>query len=172
MKTAAPAAVFSCRHAVSPAIEPRMNLLLGIGNPRHGDDALGPVFARAFRHPHWRCINASTAPEHYTSLIRRLQPGRLLLLDAVLMDLPPGSIRRLEPGQLTAAHFGTHAPSLAQFIAYLSEDVPQIDMLGIQPQTLYPGARLSSPVRLALKQFAAMLAREPLDFTPYTPTAD
>ena len=45
-----------------------MNLLLGIGNPRHGDDALGPVFARAFRHPDWRCLNAATAPENFTGL--------------------------------------------------------------------------------------------------------
>ena len=91
-----------------------MNLLLGIGNPRHGDDALGPLFARAFRHPHWLCINAATAPENFTGLIRRHHPDILLLLDAAEMNLPPGTLRRLDPATIQGRDFGTHAPSLAQ----------------------------------------------------------
>ena len=38
------------------------NLLLGIGHRHHGDDALGPVFARAFRHPDWLSRDAGTMP--------------------------------------------------------------------------------------------------------------
>ena len=136
-----------------------MNLLLGIGNSRHGDDALGPVFARAFRHPAWRCINAATVPENYTSLVRRLHPDWLVLLDAADMGLPPGTLRRLAPAQIHGRDFGTHAPSIGQLAAYLSDCAQNIVILGIQPATTQPGARLSPPVRAALKSLGNSLAR-------------
>jgi hydrogenase 3 maturation protease len=92
-----------------------MNLLLGIGNPRHGDDALGPVFARAFRHPGWRCFNAATAPENFTGLVRRLHPDTLVLLDAADLGMPPGTLQRLDPSAIASGDFGTHAGSLGLF---------------------------------------------------------
>lgn len=135
-----------------------MNLLLGIGNPRHGDDALGPVFARAFRHPGWRCLNAATAPENFTSLIRRLRPDLLVLLDAADLGLPPGTLRRLDPGTIQSGDFGTHAGSIGQLADYLSDCAGRIVILGIQPVGTTPGARLSPPVRATLKTLARTLA--------------
>ena len=135
-----------------------MNLLLGIGNPRHGDDALGPVFARAFRHPGWRGINASTAPENHAGLIRRLRPELLVLLDAADMGLPPGTLRRLDPDTIQSGDFGTHAGSIGQLANYLSDCAGRIVILGIQPADTTPGARLSSPVRAALQALGRSLA--------------
>jgi len=135
-----------------------MNLLLGIGHSRHGDDALGPVFARAFRHPHWRCINAATVPENYTSLVRRLHPDLLVLLDAADMGLPPGTLRRLDPDQIHGRDFGTHAPSIGQLADYLSDCAQTIVILGIQPATTQSGARLSLPVRATLQTLGRTLA--------------
>lgn len=136
-----------------------MNLLLGIGNQRHGDDALGPVFARAFRHPDWRCINASVVPENYAGLIRRIHPDLLVFLDAADMGLPPGTLRRLEPDTLQGRDFGTHAPSIGQLAGYLSDCARRIIILGIQPASTQPGARLSPPVRATLKILARDLAQ-------------
>jgi hydrogenase 3 maturation protease len=136
-----------------------MNLLLGIGNSRHGDDALGPVFARAFRHPDWCCINAGTVPENYTGLVRRLRPDLLVFLDAADMGLTPGALRRLEPGQIHGLGFGTHAPSLGQLAEYLADCAKRIVILGIQPAATTPGIRLSLPVRTALQSLARSLAR-------------
>lgn len=136
-----------------------MNLLIGIGNARHGDDGLGPLFARAFRHPAWRCVNAATAPENFSGLVRRLQPDRLVLLDAADMGLPPGTLRRLDPAEIRVRDFGTHAPSIGQFAAYVSDCARQIVVLGIQPATTLPGARLSPAVRTALHNLGRALAR-------------
>jgi hydrogenase 3 maturation protease len=136
-----------------------MNLLLGIGNSRHGDDALGPVFARAFRHPDWRCINASTVPENFASLIRRLHPRLLVFLDAADMGLAPGTLRRLEPDAIHGRDFGTHAPSIGQLAEYLSDCAGQIVILGIQPAAIAPGKRLSPPVRATLKELGRALAQ-------------
>jgi hydrogenase 3 maturation protease len=136
-----------------------MNVLLGIGNPRHGDDALGPVFARAFRHPDWRGINAATVPENYTGLIRRLRPNLLVLLDAADMGLPPGSLRHLDPDAIQSGDFGTHAGSIGQLANFLSDCAGSIAILGIQPASTTLGARLSPPVRAALQALGRALAQ-------------
>ena len=135
-----------------------MNFLLGIGNPRHGDDALGPVFARAFHHPDWRCVNAATAPENYTGLVRRLRPDLLVLLDAADMGQPPGTLRRLDPESIQSGDFGTHAGSIGRLADYLSDCAGKVVVLGIQPEAICPGKRLSPPVRTALKRLAEGLA--------------
>jgi hydrogenase 3 maturation protease len=134
-----------------------VNLLIGIGNPRHGDDALGPVFARAFRHPQWRCVNAQTAPENFTGLVRRLRPELLVLLDAADMRQPPGTLRLLPPDAISSADFGTHAGSIGQLARYLSDCAERILIVGIQPASTAPGSRLSLPVRDALKRLADRL---------------
>ncbi len=135
-----------------------MNILLGIGNPRHGDDGLGPLFARAFRHPDWRTINAATVPENFTGVIRRLRPECLVLLDAAEMGCPPGTMRRLPPTAIGARDFGTHAPSIGQLAAYLADCAGQVAIIGIQPATTQPGARLSPPVRATLRELGRLLA--------------
>ena len=135
-----------------------MNLLLGIGNPRHGDDALGPVFARAFRHPDWRGVNTATAPENFAGLVRRLKPELLILLDAADMGLPPGTLRRLKSPTIHGADFGTHAGSIGRLADYLSDCAGQIVILGIQPAATVPGTRLSPPVRAALQTLGRTLA--------------
>lgn len=136
-----------------------MNLLLGIGNPRHGDDALGPVFARAFRHPGWRCLNAETVPEHFTGLIRRLHPALLVFLDAADMGLPPGTLRRLVPETIQSGDIGTHAGSIGRLAEFLSGCADRIVILGIQPAATAPGTRLSRPVRATLHALGLSLAR-------------
>ena len=135
-----------------------MNLLLGIGNPRHGDDGLGPLFARAFRHPDWHCVNASTAPENFAGLVRRLHPDLLILLDAADMGQPPGTLRRLDPAAIVAGDFGTHAGSIGQLAQYLSDCAGRVVVLGIQPAGVQPGARISPPVRAALRVLGRTLA--------------
>lgn len=135
-----------------------MNGLLGVGNPCLGDDALGPVFARAFRADGWRCWNGSIAPENVVSPIRRAGVSLLVLLDAAEMDLEPGAIRVLPPDRLVSTGgFGTHAPSLAGLAGYLATFIPEVRVVGIQPLSCRPGDRLSPPVRAALKRLGAML---------------
>lgn len=143
-----------------------MNILLGIGNARHGDDALGPVFARWFRQPGWLSIVGGTAPENHTSAIRRVRPATLILLDAADMGLAAGSLRQLQPEQTRDIHFGSHAPALSQLAGYLSmtDAAKQILILGIQPLSLAPTSKLSPPVHRALLLLRQQLRENNLNF--------
>lgn len=138
-----------------------MNLLLGIGHPRHGDDALGVVFAKCFKHPDWLCIPVYTTPENYVARIRRLQPAHLVLLDACEMGTPPGTRRLLHADNLQGLSFGTHAPSIQLLLTFLKQDMPElpVSLIGIQPVHRFPQTPLSQPIRQTLR---GMLTTGPL----------
>lgn len=144
-------------HPPPPAPLPRA-VLLGIGHRGHGDDALGPVFARAFRHPRWMAVDASTAPENFGPLLRRLSPPLIVLLDAARMGLPPGTVRTLDPATLDASGFGTHAPDPALLDAFLRLYAPRTLWLGVQPASIAPRTPLSPPVKSALRTLPALLS--------------
>ena len=93
-----------------------LKIILGIGNPLGGDDAVGSYVARRLNEklkeksvPHEvTAIDAGPAPESYTSVIRRKQPEQLILVDAADMGLPPGSIRILPQDKIATLSFSTH----------------------------------------------------------------
>lgn len=143
-------------HQESP-IAPRA-VLLGIGRRGNGDDALGPVFARAFRHPSWTALDAGVCPENFGPVLRRLAPELVVVLDAAQMGMAPGSVRCLAPGELAAAGFGTHAPDPSLLDAFLHMFAPRTLWIGIQPLALRPRTPLSAPVRASLRTLPALLS--------------
>ena len=136
-----------------------MRALLCVGNSRLGDDALGPVFARAFRDPAWRVWNGGIAPENCAASIRRAAPTLLVILDAADFPGPPGEIREFPLSALESHSFSTHAQSLSLLARYLAPSIPSIRFFGIRPATLHPTPtpRLSPPVRQSLRHFASLL---------------
>ena len=138
-------------------IAPRA-VLLGIGRRGNGDDALGPVFARAFRHPLWTALDAGVCPENFGPALRRLAPELVVVLDAAQMGLPPGTVRCLDPGDLAAAGFGTHSPDPFLLDAFLRLYASRTRWIGIQPLSLSPFTPLSAPVKSALRTLPARLA--------------
>ncbi len=60
------------------------DLLLTVGNNMMGDDGAGPLLAQLCRdHPvGWSVIEGGTMPEDSLHLIRKIQPRRVLVVDA------------------------------------------------------------------------------------------
>ena len=71
-------------------------MLLGIGNELNGDDGIGSYIAKRFNKRNWLSVDCSTVPENYISVVKRTKPEFLVIVDAAYMNLPPGTIRRLE----------------------------------------------------------------------------
>ncbi|MFO8133632.1 MAG: hydrogenase maturation peptidase HycI [Thermoplasmatota archaeon] len=141
-----------------------MDVLLGVGNDANGDDGIGPWIARRFNREKWHAIDCFTVPENYTGDIKRLQPRRIVIVDAADMDLQPGSIRVIPRGSIGSATFFTHAMPLSMFIDYL-DDVTDADvtLIGIQPRRF---DSMSSEVRNAGIRLLEMLRSDSIGDLP------
>ncbi|RLF10310.1 MAG: hydrogenase 3 maturation endopeptidase HyCI [Thermoprotei archaeon] len=136
----------------------RKVVLLGVGNPLRGDDAVGPLFARRVRKfkPSWVLVlDCGSNPENYTGSIRRFKPSHVVVVDAVEAGKPPGSIELYSEDELAGLTLDTHKPSLRLLATYIKESInSEFLLIGIQPKRLTYTfkASLSKPVRAALSR--------------------
>ena len=78
-------------------------LVLTVGNPMMGDDAAGPLLARALTNapiPGWEVLNGGSAPENVLYRVRELDPQEVLVVDSADMDLEPGEVRLIPAERL------------------------------------------------------------------------
>ena len=133
-----------------------MNLLLTVGNGMMGDDGAGILLAMMLRErplENWRVLNGGSVPENVIHQIRELHASRVLVVDAADMNLPPGSIRRIQADRLEDPFFmTTHTLPLTFLVESLCESIPQVDLLGIQPDIVAFGYPMSAKVRFAVEQ--------------------
>ena len=139
--------------------EQRMSstIVLGIGNRLGGDDAAGTCVADMLIQRRHRVkslptddlmvIDAGSAPEGYTSVIRQHRPDLLILVDAADMGLPPGALRTIMPEQISILSFSTHHMPLSIFISYVNEFCGSILLVGVQPKQSETGSSISKAVR-------------------------
>ncbi len=142
-------------------------IVLGIGNRLGGDDAAGTCLVDMLKQ-RWKrakaddpveitAIDAGTAPESYTSLIRRHRPDLLILVDAADMGLPPGTRRTIPPEKISILSFSTHHMPLSMFISYVKEFCGKVLLVGVQPQGTDTGKRLSEVVRKSVNELAKVI---------------
>ncbi len=115
-------------------------IILCIGNPEGGDDAIGPHIAQHLNSSgELLIINAETTPENYTSIIRKNQPTQVIVIDAIDMSLPPGEIRIVPEHMIGVMHISTHSTPLSVLISYIKTIVKDVILIGVQPKT-YKGS--------------------------------
>ncbi|TET44169.1 MAG: hydrogenase maturation peptidase HycI [Dehalococcoidia bacterium] len=155
-------------------------VILGIGNILNGDDGIGvyvaervdeclhdaeeePEHAQAMGMSGVIAIDCGTAPENYTSIIRRHNPDRLVLVDAADMGLTPGSYRIIPPEKIGVMHVSTHNIPLSVFISYVSELCNDVVLIGIQPAGMDFGTALSSIVQKVGDHVASLITESRLN---------
>ena len=134
-------------------------LVLGIGNTLKGDDAVGPYVAAQLRtsvpepgggrRAPVIAIDCGTVPENYTSIVRKMQPDCLVLVDAADMSLDPGCVRIIPKERAGALALSTHGMPLSLFIDYVRGLCGEVMLVGIQPRGMSLGDGLSAPARAA-----------------------
>ncbi|MGB5925412.1 MAG: hydrogenase maturation peptidase HycI, partial [Dehalococcoidia bacterium] len=137
-------------------------IVLGIGNRLGGDDAAGTCLVDMLdqRRPRGKTlhsrgittIDAGTAPESYTSVIRQQRPDLLILVDAADMGLPPGTVRTISPEKISILSFSTHHMPLSMFISYVKEFCGKILLVGVQPEGTEMGKHISKAVRKSMME--------------------
>jgi len=139
-------------------------IVLGIGNRLGADDAAGTCLVDMLNQQQHKAktlysgeittIDAGTAPESYTSVIRRGRPELLILADAADMGLPPGTLRTIPPEKISILSFSTHHVPLSMFISYVKEFCGKVLVIGVQPAGMETGRRISRAVRKSVKKLA------------------
>ena len=156
-------------------------VVLGIGNVLKGDDGVG-IYITEQVNKHLKevkkkskqstltgtergiiAINCGTTPENYTSIIRRHNPDKLILVDAADMGLSPGSYRIISLDKIEVMHISTHDTPLSIFISYVSEFCNDIVLIGIQPDKMDIGTVLSRTVQESGDLVANLITQERLD---------
>jgi hydrogenase 3 maturation protease len=134
----------------------KKKLVLTVGNGMMGDDGAGSLLAQMMTQTpidEWDILSGGAAPENVLHRVREAAPEQVLLVDAADMDLPPGSIRRIPEDKLDDLFmFTTHTLPLTFLIQALREFVPQVELIGIQPEVVAFGYPMSERVREAVSQ--------------------
>ncbi|MEF1311571.1 hydrogenase maturation peptidase HycI [Vibrio mytili] len=112
------------------------NLLLTVGNNMMGDDGAGPLLAQLCRENPvgWSVIEGGTMPEDSLHLIRKIQPRRVLVVDAADFGEKAGEVRIIESDTIADMFMvSTHSLPLNFLIDELKTFVPEVKFVGIQP---------------------------------------
>lgn len=137
--------------------------VVGIGHELGGDDAVGMQFVsllqrKAIGCEHLMAVAAGPAPENFTGPLRRFGPHLVLLVDAALMDCPPGTVAWLDWREAEGFSASTHTLPLNLLADYLTIELGcEVALIGIQPGQTRVDAPLTPAVRAAGRQLAGAL---------------
>ncbi len=145
-------------------LKTRPLLILGIGNPLRGDDAIGHLLAEGLEsldREGFQAHAVGTAVENAMSWIRQMAGGTLLLVDAVFDEsLEEGAWALYPPGQIDSICHSTHSIPLSMLISFWQNEVPglQVHFLGISIRSNTEMAPLSSKLRQTLASLKSLFA--------------
>jgi len=111
-------------------------IIMCIGNPDGGDDAVGPYIADKLKDTDIDVIDCKTTPENYTSVVKRKNPDKLIIIDASDMNLEPGEIRIVPKEKIGVMTISTHGIPLSVLMGYLEKSVKEVILIGIQPKNM------------------------------------
>ena len=145
-------------------------LVITVGNGMMGDDAAGPLLAQKMElEPlaNWEALNGGSMPENYLYHIREIAPDQVLIVDAADMDLEPGEIRLIGDDKVEDPFLmTTHTLPLSYLMQSLREFVPQVNMVGIQPEMVAFGYPMSDRVKQAVERVYDTLQHEQWNWEP------
>lgn len=141
-------------------------MVFGVGNDLHSDDGIGPFIAKTLKKQGFSAYNCATAPENFTSLVRRQHPDLLIIADAAMMGKEPGTVCRIPEDKIPDTAIGTHMLPLSHLVRFLQEDAGQVVVIGIQPASLDDGDELSPAVADAASRVIAAIAEGTVEQIP------
>jgi len=144
-------------------------VVMGIGNPLRGDDAVGSVVVRGLQAWSYATptpddpgrltiLDAEEIPESWLGPAVAAHPDVVLLVDAVELGAEPGAAALLSARELGGQTLFTHRTPLRPLTEYLAHETgAEIALLGIQPGPLDWGEDLSPDVSAAAADLVLLL---------------
>jgi len=143
--------------------------VLGIGNPMHGDDGIGPRVVEQLRQLGLPVeVEALDAGAAGFDLLNWLNgPQRVIIVDAADVGLEAGQFARFTTEQVelkgAAEGAGSHQTGLAEVLALaraLERPLPEIVVFGVQPGSLEWGMGLTAEVEAAVPLLVRAVLQE------------
>jgi hydrogenase maturation protease HycI len=139
-------------------------VVAGVGNPFRRDDFVGVKIVRNLKGKvsnHVYLIEAETIPESYMQQIVVFKPTHILLVDAGIINKPPGTAQLADPTQLIRkTSISTHTLPLRIFCDYLTQTTAaKIALLIIQPADASFGEGLTPQIKQAAKTLTKQLQK-------------
>ncbi len=132
-------------------------VIVGIGNTLRGDDGAGPEIIKRLKSQitnpksQIEMLDVGAVPENFLQKIVGYKPDVILLVDAVNLGKPAGSVEIIKAENLKEESFSTHNASLKLTIAYLKKETKaSVFLLGIQPKNIGFGQRMSPEVEKSI----------------------
>ena len=142
-------------------------VIAGIGNLIRMDDFVGVKVVQDLQgkvSEKVQLIECETVPESFIQQIADFDPTHILLIDAAILGLKPGSVRLVEPETLTAyPAFSTHMLPLRIFCDYIAETTKaKIALLLVEPKSADFGEGLTCEVEAAAQSIVDALLKNRL----------
>lgn len=136
-------------------------VILGIGNPLRGDDALGVEIIKLLRKKTLKnilLIEGGPIPENFIGKIKLFAPSHVLLIDAAHFGGSPGDVSLISPEQIKGVAISTHAIPLYLTAELIKEATgAKIMLLGVQPKNVDLGEKISPEVEEAIKEITRII---------------
>ncbi|UCH03131.1 MAG: hydrogenase maturation protease [Candidatus Bathyarchaeota archaeon] len=127
-------------------------VIVGIGNPIRRDDNIGVEIVSGLEgnvSETVLLIKSETVPESFIEPIIEFQPTNILIIDAALLNLSPGSVKLVKSLTGSKTAISTHALPIQIFCEYLIKMTQaQVAMLLIQPKDTSFGEGLTHELDL------------------------
>jgi hydrogenase 3 maturation protease len=139
-------------------------VIAGIGNPLRKDDFVGVEIVRNLQNKVSQSvylIECETVPESFIEPITEFKPTHILLIDAAMLNLKPGSSKLIEPSRMiNQSAISTHALPLKIFCEYLAKTTgAKIALLVIQPKDTDFGEGLTLKLRETATNLTNLLSK-------------
>ncbi len=141
----------------------RRVVLMGVGNPMRGDDAVGVAVIQRLQEypiPSVMLLNTETVPESYIGKVESHRPTHVLLIDAANFGGRPGDTRLIDSQHIGGHAVSTHSLPLTIFISYIEKSLGvEVLLLGVQPKTVVFSEELTPELAEASERIAETLRR-------------
>lgn len=135
--------------------------IVGLGNTLRRDDGVGIVVARALRElslSRVQLIEDEAVPEDRIPEIELFKPTHVLIIDAALLGLSPGSTVFRVSLETSRTPVSTHALPLRLFAEYLEQNLSsKVALLLIEPLDVTFGEGMTSMMQKASSELTAIL---------------
>jgi hydrogenase 3 maturation protease len=137
-------------------------VVAGVGNPIRMDDYVGVKVVQELQGRVSKkvyLIECETVPENFMPQIIDFSSTHVLLIDAALLGLRPGSFKLVEPERLTMfPAFSTHMLPLRIFCEHLRETTEaKIALMLVEPKNTNFGEGLTPTVEASVKEIVKEL---------------